>query len=937
MSATQSNQNPGTGLGVDSHLRLATLNISNGFQKKVGPLLKWAIHNDIDVFAVQETGSSPLPRDLDAIANAGYHLVHQPHRVAGVALLVRAPLMVSVVKELRWKKNHGRLVGLQLQVNGSYLIIVCCYMPTNLDRLADDHVDANLAGDLYAQVINWMTAARAVRPTNVVVMGDLNETMTDADRENRPPGVRHARFVSALPAAGFLDAYRVLHPLDGWTSETSLGGGVVSRARLDYVWTAGFGAGHVRDARVPTAIADVKTSHLPLVVDLAAAIDMLEHEPVARPRLPDLRRASAIEKEDAVAAMVAWVRRRSAWITATAAGGKAEVTALADAMVAGARDAASHLPLTGGQPHHARLVRALHRRRDALTKLKSFLQVHPAREPALMPDFTARYHRCGTDLEGVDADLAWPELLVLVKRRLKSARADLVRAIKRRGDRDRQRRTPTKEPAVAHRILHGDRAPPLRSIIDPGTGNLVTEPAQLKSVLRDHFAAIFQPRPRPSERPAWLDDLNKPKPSINPAWYDGLMSPITNEELTTACKSTKPISAPGPDGVASGVWSLLISAPEVCTAVGQLLSACLRLQFMPPAAKRSMIVPIAKKHDDKSTDNLRPISLQNSIFKLLTKIIATRLGGVFASHPILHPAQEGFLPGRDSRSAVRAFRELCENAKLHKKALFAILYDIRGAYDSVRHDDIIIALERLRLPRPFIEFIRDSVTGLVSCVRTMFGNTDDFDVLRSVRQGDPLAPLIFVCVLDALHCGMHANPLYPGRFDGYEFESKRPSSSATEEKEATSSKGYADDTLGLSKTFDGLWRTHCFVVAWSAWHVFRLHGGKSLLAGVLADGGGVSNPANGPTPIRIEGELLTCVQPDEALPYLGVLLQMDLGWRHQVAAIGSMIGFFCHRLEQHRVGVDFAVWAVNTFLIPQLAYRLAFVNLTKPKLRSGIP
>ena len=101
---------------------------------------------------------------------------------------------------------------------------------------------------------------------------------------------------------------------------------------------------------------------------------------------------------------------------------------------------------------------------------------------------------------------------------------------------------------------------------------------------------------------------------------------------------------------------------------------------------------------------------------------------------------------------------MIEDAREYGRALYAILYDFRGAYDSVRHDDIRQACRRVSIPEAFIEFIVDSMTDLMSCVRIAYGCGDAFAVLRSIKQGDPLAPLLFIIFLDALHCVLHAEP-----------------------------------------------------------------------------------------------------------------------------------------------------------------------------------
>ena len=48
---------------------------------------------------------------------------------------------------------------------------------------------------------------------------------------------------------------------------------------------------------------------------------------------------------------------------------------------------------------------------------------------------------------------------------------------------------------------------------------------------------------------------------------------------------------------------------------------------------------------DRTMSNVRPISLQSCLGKLFMKVLAHRLGGTFARHPILDPAQRGFIHG----------------------------------------------------------------------------------------------------------------------------------------------------------------------------------------------------------------------------------------------------------------------------------------------------
>ena len=184
------------------------------------------------------------------------------------------------------------------------------------------------------------------------------------------------------------------------------------------------------------------------------------------------------------------------------------------------------------------------------------------------------------------------------------------------------------------------------------------------------------------------------------------------------------------------------------------ISACVTTGVMPSFGKRSIIVPILKSGGgDKSLGNIRPISLQSALAKLVCKLFAMRLSVILARHPsILHRAQRGFIPGGESARCVELVWDLWVRQRAAKQPLFNIFYDIRAAYDSVRHDDLLRALARLRLPQLFVQFVRDSLTDLSSVVRTPYGNSASFRVTRSVRQGDPPAPLLFIFFLDSLHC-----------------------------------------------------------------------------------------------------------------------------------------------------------------------------------------
>ena len=162
---------------------------------------------------------------------------------------------------------------------------------------------------------------------------------------------------------------------------------------------------------------------------------------------------------------------------------------------------------------------------------------------------------------------------------------------------------------------------------------------------------------------------------------------------------------------------------------------------------------------------MRPITLLPELGKLTARLLARRITAVLHTKPrILCEAQRAYLMDGSSKQCITAlldtiedYRERCPtDAALE---LVVTSYDIRKAFDSVQHFSIRASCERLNLPEEFIGYILSTLDRAESKVKCADGLTTSFPILSSVRQGDPLAALVFIFVMDALHVGLHQHPL----------------------------------------------------------------------------------------------------------------------------------------------------------------------------------
>src|SRR6185503_341003 len=174
------------------------------------------------------------------------------------------------------------------------------------------------------------------------------------------------------------------------------------------------------------------------------------------------------------------------------------------------------------------------------------------------------------------------------------------------------------------------------------------------------------------------------------------------------------------------------------------------------------------------------------------------------------------------------------------------------------------SLERFNLPECFISYVLGNLENATSCFKTFFGPTEEFPIKTSVRQGDPLSPLVYICVTDALHEGLKRNPLYANEKTGYTF--------SNDPHFRLSSTGYADDTLTYAESWRHQWMMHEWVRDFCRAHAFQINVKKSRY--IISDCKGDNDPR---CLYSVDGDEKIVPLPSSVhFRYLGLWISMDL-------------------------------------------------------------
>ena len=948
-------------------------------------LLLWANKRNLDVFGVQEVGDVKLsqPNYVNLLQRYSFHgIVCSVGKYNGVAIFMRSSIVPSIIKKYEDRNVNGRAIGCVISVQGVSILFVSAYMPSGLDHIkTDTNKKCTEAKLIYSTIIRWCktrVTAKSTPPSRVIIMGDLNETLTSEDRRTvSKVSTRIARFIQVLPDYGFTDCIRLLHPHPKpiFTHHSAAHG---SDARIDYIWTHGIDSRLISSANVTKVPFVDGHDHRAVVVEIKDIWSTFPTYQTDYPILPNLRRATDSQKQRMIAVMEANIKSNHDVIVRLASSSdRNDIEELGSILLKLATDAVAILPVTNRnkkkptRPRPTTQFRRAKRQRIALSQLLKLLTQLQNNNIWSVSHIEYRLAPLYRKLRPIIRD--WPVLLdnrqsitswiSLVSKAVAKARYDVKRSA---ADMNNNYiiqfdKNPT---AATNEMLRGDRTADVDSIIDHADV-LHTNPDRLKQTLSNFYRGVFTDSKRPIDPllEKTFEHVYQPKAGVDPKWYQGLMDDVSDKEMTSMISDLKSISAPGDDGVGGGIWKLLCQSPRVRSCIAIFISCCFRLRIMPSFGKKSIIHPILKRATgEKTLDNIRPISLQSALAKLISKILSDRLGIILAKYKILHPAQHGFLPGGDSQQCIDTVLDIWLLRRIHKRACYNIFYDIRQAYDSVRGEDVIRALTRLRMPKEFIELIQDSLTGLTSCVRTPYGNTDEFPVQRSIRQGDPLAPLLFICFMDTLHCGYESPPVtaavvhdevpiqYPpsppgtafiplpaqdsapywpppsssSSYPGYSHYNRTPSRVRKADFQVAS-RGFADDTWVTSDTIEGIIRLHQWTLDWMHYHCMQLHPTKTQVVGVDDKGKEMTACPD----IQIDGQVLQPLSLSTPIRYLGATVRMDMESKDQISAIKDKVGWYCHCIARHHLRPDQAIFIVDKFLIPAISYSLRVVHLNE--------
>ncbi|KAJ9566561.1 hypothetical protein OSB04_002527 [Centaurea solstitialis] len=277
-------------------------------------------------------------------------------------------------------------------------------------------------------------------------------------------------------------------------------------------------------------------------------------------------------------------------------------------------------------------------------------------------------------------------------------------------------------------------------------GMWVADPLEIKKIAFDYFAAKFAnpPSVRPSFVSPHFKKLDSEQSSL-------LERPITMDELKSAVLDCGSDKAPGPDGFTLAFYKShwltikddLFRAVKFFEVTGSFDRGC----------NASFIALIPKKQSPLSLQDYRPISLLNSFYKVISKILANRLKDFIGD--VIGSEQTAYIKNKSILDGPLIVSEIISWIKNSNRSALVFKIDFEKAFDTVNWAFLDEVMMQMNFGHKWRSWIQSCLKSASVSVLINGSATPEFSMGKGVRQGDPLAPLLFIIAAEALNIMMH--------------------------------------------------------------------------------------------------------------------------------------------------------------------------------------
>ena len=286
---------------------------------------------------------------------------------------------------------------------------------------------------------------------------------------------------------------------------------------------------------------------------------------------------------------------------------------------------------------------------------------------------------------------------------------------------------------------------------------ILTEQKQIENEIFDFYGDLFSAKTSDlSEIDEFLpNEIANSCPKLTDHQKKQMEGLLTLSELTSYLKKTKNNVSPGSSGFTNEFFKFFWIDLKVF--VTNSVNYSYEIGMLSVTQRLGIITLIPKGDKDKTfLKNWRPLTLLNSLYKLVSGCIAERMKPHLDS--IVHGDQKGFISERYIGEAIRTTYDIIQWAKENNKIGIILLIDFEKAYDSLSFSYIKKCLKFLNFGESIIRWVELLLHNFSAVINHCGNISKKFDICRGARQGDPIASYLFIISIEILAHRLRNDP-----------------------------------------------------------------------------------------------------------------------------------------------------------------------------------
>ena len=227
-------------------------------------------------------------------------------------------------------------------------------------------------------------------------------------------------------------------------------------------------------------------------------------------------------------------------------------------------------------------------------------------------------------------------------------------------------------------------------VLENSRGERCEEERDLANILIEFYDNLFS-----SSIPIQIEVALEAIPLVNTAEMNNeLSTPFQRSEVDLALKQMNPLKALGPNGMPPLFFQQFW--PTIGEEVTEAVLNCLNSGMIPHSINHTFITLIPKVKSPVKVLEFCPIALCNTLYKIITKVLANRLKKILPS--VILESQSAFQSSKAiSNNILVAFETLhhTKSQKSKNTGFMAMKLDMRKTYDRVEREFLIKIMKKM--------------------------------------------------------------------------------------------------------------------------------------------------------------------------------------------------------------------------------------------------